>query len=78
MASRKNALRLVLVAGLATLLSGCYAHGGGRYTAHYGGGYAYGASYTYGGSAHYAPPGHAYYGFGRRAQRRHGYRYRGW
>ena len=73
MASRKNVLRLVLVAGLAALLSGCYAHGGGRYSAPYGAGY-----YAYGGSAHYAPPGHAYHGSGRHAQHRHGYRYRGW
>ncbi len=72
MASRKNVLRIVLVAGLAVLLSGCYAHGGGRYGAPYGTGYAYG------GSAHYAPSGHAYHGSGRHAQRRHGYRYRGW
>ena len=73
MASRKNVLRLVLVAGLAALLSGCYAHGGGRYSVPYGAGY-----YAYGGSAHYAPPGHAYHGSGRHAQHRHGYRYRGW
>ncbi len=68
MASRKNVLRLVLVAGLAALLSGCHAHGGGRYGA------PPGADYAYGGSAHYAP----YHGPGRVAQRRHGYRYRGW
>ncbi|MCH9013751.1 MAG: hypothetical protein IIA68_11960 [Proteobacteria bacterium] len=67
MASRKNVLRLVLVAGLAVLLSGCYAHGGGRYSTPYGAGYAYGSG------NHYAPPGHAYHGSGR-----HGYRYRGW
>jgi len=72
MASRKNVLRLVLVAGLAVLLSGCYAHGGGRYSAHYGGGYAYG------GGAHYAPSGHAYHGSGRHGSGRHGYRYRSW
>ncbi len=68
MAPRKTVLRLVLVAGLAALLSGCYAHGGGRYSAHYGAGYAYG------GGSHYAP----YHRSGRHAQRRHGYRYRGW
>jgi len=67
MAPRKNLLRLALVAGLAVLLSGCYAHGAGRYSAHYGAGYAYG------GGAHYATPRHAYHGSGR-----HGYRYRGW
>ena len=79
MASRKNVLRLVLVAGLAALLSGCYAHGGGRYSTPYGAGYAYGASYyAYGGSAHYGPSGHAYHGSGRHPQHRHGYRYRGW
>ncbi len=71
MAPRKTVLRLVLVAGLAALLSGCYAHGGDRYSAHYGGG------------AHYAPPGHAYprsepHRSGRHAHRRHGYPYRGW
>ena len=54
MASRMNVPRLALVAALAALLSGCYAHGGGRYTAHYGGGYAYGGTY-------HAPPGHAYH-----------------
>ncbi len=54
MASRMNVPRLALVAALAALLSGCYAHGGGRYPAHYGGGYAYGGTY-------YASPGHAYY-----------------
>ncbi len=68
MAPRKTVLRLVLVAGLAVLLSGCYAHGGGRYSAHYGAGYAYG------GGSHYAP----HHRSGRHAQRRHGYRYRGW
>ncbi len=83
MAPRKTVLRLVLVAGLAALLSGCYAHGGGRYSAHYGAGYAYGPSYAYGGGSHYAPSGHAYHryghrGPGRHAHRRHGYRYRGW
>lgn len=72
MAPRKTVLRVVLVAGLAVLLSGCYAHGGGRYSAAYGGGYAYS------GGSHYAPPGHAYHRSGRRAQRRHGTRYRGW
>lgn len=72
MATRKNLLRVVLVAGLAVLLSGCYAHGGGRYSAAYGGGYAYS------GGSHYAPPGHAYHRSGRRAHRRHGTRYRGW
>ncbi len=76
MASRMNVPRLVLVAALAALLSGCYAHGGGRYTAHYGGGYAYGGTY-------HAPPSHAYprhghHGSGRHAQSRHGYPYRGW
>ena len=65
MTSRKNVLRLVLVAGLAVLLSGCYAHGGGRYSTPYGAGYAYGS--------HYAPPGHTYHGSGR-----HGHHYRGW
>ncbi len=54
MASRMNVPRLALVAALTALLSGCYAHGGGRYTAHYGGGYAYGGTY-------HAPPGHAYH-----------------
>ncbi len=72
MAPRKTVLRLALVAGLAVLLSGCYAHGGGRYSAHYGGGYAYG------GSAHYAPSGHAYHRSGRRGSGRHGYRHRSW
>ncbi len=67
-----NVPRLVLVAALAALLSGCYAHGGGGYPAHYGAGYAYG------GGAHYAPSGHAYHGSGRHTNRRHGYRYRGW
>ena len=67
MTSRKNVLRLVLVAGLAVLLSGCYAHGGGRYSTPYGAGYAYGSG------NHYAPPGHAYHGSGR-----HGHHYRGW
>ncbi len=71
MAPRKTVLRLVLMAGLAVLLSGCYAHGGG-YSPYYGGGYAYG------GGSHYAPSGHAYHRSGRRAHRRHGYRYRGW
>ncbi len=73
MAPRKNVLRLVLVAGLAVLLSGCYAHGGGRYPAHYGASYAYGS-----GGGHYATPGHGYHGSGRHTNRRHGYRYRGW
>ncbi len=50
MASRKNVLRLVLVAGLAVLLSGCYA----RYSA------PYGASYAYQGAYRHAPSGHAY------------------
>lgn len=68
MAPRKTVLRLVLVAGLTALLSGCYAHGEGRYSAPYGTGYAYG------GGSHYAP----YHGPGRHAQRRHGTRYRGW
>ncbi len=77
MAPRKTVLRLVLVAGLAALLSGCYAHGGGRYSAHYG------TSYAYGSGSHYAPPGHAYprhghHGSGRHGYRRHGYRYHGW
>ncbi len=72
MAPRKNVLRLALVAGLAVLLSGCYAHSAGRYSAHYGAGYAYG------GGAHYAPSGHGYHGSGRHTNRRHGYRYRGW
>ncbi len=77
MAPRKTVLRLALVAGLAVLLSGCYAHGGGRYSSHYGSGYAYG------GGGHYATPGHAdprhgHRGPGRHAQRRHGYRHRGW
>ena len=54
MASRMNVPRLALVAALAALLSGCYVHGGGRDTAHYGGGYAYGGTY-------HAPPGHAYH-----------------
>ncbi len=71
MASRKNVLRIVLVAGLAVLLSGCYAHGGGRHSGPYGAGYAYGGG-------HYATPGHAYHRSGHRAHRRHGYRYRGW
>ncbi len=72
MASRKNVLRIVLVAGLAVLLSGCYAHGGGRYSA------PYGTSYAYGGGNHYAPSGHAYHGSGRHGHRYRGYRYRGW
>ena len=70
MATRKTVLRLALMAGLAVLLSGCYAHGGGGYPAPYGGGYAYG------GGGYYASPGHAYHGSGRHAHRRHGYRYR--
>ena len=72
MAPRKNLLRLVLVAGLAVLLSGCYAHDGGRFPAHYG------ASYAYGGGSHYGSPGHAYPRSEHRAHRRHGYHYRGW
>ncbi len=72
MAPRKTVLRLVLVAGLTALLSGCYAHGEGRYSAPYGTGYAYG------GGGHYVSPGHAYQRSGRHAHRRHGYRYRGW
>ncbi len=72
MAPRKNVLRLALLAGLAVLLSGCYAHGGGRY------GGPYGAGYAYGGGGHDATPGHGYHGSGRHANRRHGYRYRGW
>ncbi len=71
MAPRKTVPRLALMAALAVLLSGCYAHGGGRYSSHYG------ASYAYGGG-HYATPGYAYRGPGRHAHRRHGYRYRGW
>ncbi len=55
MAPRKTVLRLVLMAALAALLSGCYAHGGGRYSAHYGGGYAYQGAYY-----RQAPSGHAY------------------
>ncbi len=66
MASRNGILRLALVAGLAVLLSGCYAHGGGRYSAHYDTGYAYG------GGSLYAP----YHRSGRHAHRRHGYHYR--
>ncbi len=54
MASRKNVPRLALLAALAALLSGCYAHGGGRYTTYFGGGYAYGGPY-------HAPPSHAYH-----------------
>ncbi len=46
MAPRKTVLRLVLMAALAALLSGCYAHGGGRYSAHYD------ARYAYGGGSH--------------------------
>ncbi len=71
MASRMNVPRLALVAALAALLSGCYAHGGGRYSAHYGAAYAYGGG-------HYATPGHAYHRHGHRGYRRHGYPYRGW
>ncbi|MCH9000135.1 MAG: hypothetical protein IID48_17990 [Proteobacteria bacterium] len=55
MASRKNVLRLALVAALAALLSGCLAYGGGRYPAPYGGGYAYQGAYRQ------APSGHAYH-----------------
>ncbi len=74
MASRKNVSRLALMAALAALLSGCYSHGGGRYSAHYGASYAYG-----GGGAHYATPHrHGHRGPGRHAHRRHGYHYRGW
>ncbi len=72
MAPRKTVPRLALMAALAVLLSGCYAHGGGRYSAHYG------ASYAYGGGGHYATPGHAYPTSGRHGSGRHGYRYRGW
>ncbi len=54
MASRMNIPRLALVVALAALLSGCYAHGGGRYIADYGGGYAYQGAYRQ------APSGHAY------------------
>ncbi len=54
MASRMNVSRLALVAALAALLSGCYAHGGSRYPAHYGGGYAYPGTYRQ------VPAGHAY------------------
>ncbi len=71
MAPRKTVPRLALVAALAALLSGCYPHGGGRYSAHYG------ASYAYGGS-HYATPGHAYHRHGPHGSGRHGYHYRGW
>ncbi len=74
MAPRKTVLRLVLVAGLAVLLSGCYAQGGGRYTTNYGASYAYGSS----GGAHYGSPGHSYPRSGHRAHSRHGYHYRGW
>ncbi len=74
MASRMNVPRLALVAGLAVLLSGCYAHGGGRYTAHYGASYAYGS----GGGGHYATSGHAYHRSGRHGSGRHRYHYRGW
>jgi hypothetical protein len=59
MAPRKTVLRLALVAVLAALLSGCYAHGGGRYSAHYGGGYAYQGAYRQAPAGH-APSGHAY------------------
>ena len=58
MAPRKTVPRLALVAALAALLSGCYAHGGGRYSAHYGGGYAYQGAYRQAPSGH-APSGHA-------------------
>ncbi len=54
MASRINLPRLALVAALAALLSGCYAHGGGPYIAPYGGGYAYQGAYRQ------APSGHGY------------------
>ncbi len=54
MASRMNVPRLALVAALAALVSGCYAHGGGRYKAHYGGGYGYQGTYRQ------APSGYAY------------------
>ncbi len=59
MASRMTVPRLALWAALAALLSGCYAHGGGRYIAHYGGGYAYQGAYRQAPSSH-APSGHAY------------------
>ncbi len=59
MASRMTVPRLALMAALAALLSGCYAQGGGRYTAPYGGGYAYGGAY-------HAPPSHAYHKHGHR------------
>ncbi len=55
MASRKNVLRLALVAAVAALLSGCYAYGEGHYPAPYGGGYAYQGAYRQ------APSGHAYH-----------------
>ncbi len=58
MASRMNLPRLALMAALATLLSGCYAHGGGPYITHYGGGYAYQGAYRQAPSSH-APSGHA-------------------
>ncbi len=59
MASRMNIPRLALVVALAALLSGYYAHGGGRYIADYGGGYAYQGAYRQAPSGH-APSGHAY------------------
>ncbi len=58
MASRMNLPRLALMAALATLLSGCYAHGGGPYITHYGGGYAYQGAYRQAPAGH-APSGHA-------------------
>ncbi len=71
MAPRKNVLRLVLVAGLAVLLSGCYAHGGGRYGAHYGGGYAYQGAYRQAPSGHAYDRRHAYDKYGHREPRRY-------
>ncbi len=65
MASRMNLPRLALVAALAALLSGCYALGGGRYPAYYGGGYAYQGAYRQ------ALSGHAYDKYGHREPRRH-------
>ena len=53
MTSRMNLPRLALMAALAALLSGCYALGGGRYTADYGGD-------AYHGTYRQAPSGHAY------------------
>ncbi len=59
MASRSNVPRLALMAALAVLLSGCYAHGTGRYPVHYGAGYAYQGVYRQAPYGH-APSGHAY------------------